>query len=80
MMLLWELIHHNDLKGKANYYMNMVAENIKMDTDALLAKNNEIHDRLTQDFENTPDGSLFFSHFALYLVFFIYENVMFLPV
>lgn len=60
MMLLWELIHHNDLKGKANYYMNMVAENIKRDTDALLAKNNEIHDRLTQDFENTPDGSWVF--------------------
>lgn len=66
-MLLWELIHHNDLKGKANYYMNMVAENIKMDTDALLAENNEIHDRLTQDFENTPDGSLFF--FAFCIVF-----------
>lgn len=64
MRQLWDLIYHNDLKGKANFYMEMVVENVKKDTDVMLAENRTLYDRIKQDFENTPDGSFFFAHFA----------------
>lgn len=53
---LYETMHHNDFKGQTEFYVGIVVDNIKAETNEVLAHHADIMERIKRDHENTPQG------------------------
>lgn len=78
---LYETMHHNDFKGQTEFYVGIVVDNIKAETNEVLAHHADIMERIKRDHENTPQGrSCFlclFTRVFLLVYFFSHDNKIF---